>query len=70
MVGSIKGLLQEVQSCNGCQNVDMHQLDDLKLIDVTYKSLIREFSEVFQLKICHKTTSILECLEKKREKAH
>ncbi|EEF32607.1 octanoyltransferase LIP2p, chloroplastic [Ricinus communis] len=69
-VGSIKGLLQKVQSCNGRHTIDMPQLDDLKLIDITCKSLIREFSEVFQLKICHKTTSDVEFMEKKPEKAY
>ncbi|KAF2309947.1 hypothetical protein P3X46_020932 [Hevea brasiliensis] len=63
-VGSIKGLLQEVGSCSGYENVDIHQLDDLQLIDITYKSFIREFSEVFQLKICQ-TISNLRFSEKK-----
>lgn len=39
-VGSIKGLLGEFQSPN-----------DSQLIDIAHKSLIKEFSEVFQLEI-------------------
>ncbi|XP_050213176.1 octanoyltransferase LIP2p, chloroplastic-like [Mercurialis annua] len=62
-VGSIKGLLQELQSGIDCGSGDMHQFDDLELIDISCKSLIREFSEVFQLNVCHKTSSIVEFLD-------
>ncbi|KAF2283768.1 hypothetical protein GH714_015058 [Hevea brasiliensis] len=50
-VGSIKGLLQEVRLCNGCDDVDMHQFDDIQLIDMTYKSLIRNFLKFFSLRL-------------------
>lgn len=53
-VGSIKGLLEEVRLCNGSVDGDVHHFDDSQLIDITSKSLIREFSEVFQLKIVMK----------------
>lgn len=39
-VGSIKGLLE-----NG------EHVDDLRLIDIAHESLLKEFSEVFQLQI-------------------
>lgn len=53
-VGSIKGLLGECQSSTGCGNADIHLLSDSQLIDIAHKSLIKEFSEVFQLELHHK----------------
>ncbi|KAI5408218.1 Octanoyltransferase LIP2p, partial [Lathyrus oleraceus] len=51
-VGSIKGLLREAQSsCN-------HGLDDDSLVHITHKSLIEEFSKVFQLEYHNRTISI------------
>ncbi|XP_045829823.1 octanoyltransferase LIP2p, chloroplastic-like [Trifolium pratense] len=55
-VGSIKGLLKEAQSsCNDPDTAYLHHLDDDSLIHITHKSLIEEFSKVFQLEYHHKT---------------
>ncbi|GKV29830.1 hypothetical protein SLEP1_g38722 [Rubroshorea leprosula] len=54
-VGSIKGLLEEFWLSNRCDEADMHHLDDCELIDISHKSLIKEFSEVFQLEVHQKT---------------
>ncbi|XWS14633.1 hypothetical protein CRYUN_Cryun35bG0026000 [Craigia yunnanensis] len=50
-VGSIKGLLQEFQSSTICGEAVTPSPDDYQLIDISYKSLIKEFSEVFNLEI-------------------
>ncbi|KAM7279268.1 hypothetical protein ACFE04_006402 [Oxalis oulophora] len=50
-VGSIKGLLEEFQSTTRNEKSDFHELNDQQLMDVTHASLIKEFSEVFQLQI-------------------
>lgn len=50
-VGSIKDLLGESRSFPA----DFHDLNDSELLDITRNSLIKEFSEVFQLDIHHKT---------------
>lgn len=52
-VGSIKGLLKENFLSNGCRKEDNNQTDDSNLIDTTYKSLVREFGEVFQVDLSH-----------------
>ncbi|GAV87923.1 BPL_LplA_LipB domain-containing protein [Cephalotus follicularis] len=53
-VGSIKGLLGGQSSAkNG--KADAHHPSDCQLLDMTCKSLIKEFSEVFKLQICQKT---------------
>ncbi|KAK2365304.1 octanoyltransferase LIP2p, chloroplastic [Trifolium repens] len=58
-VGSIKGLLKEAQSsCNDHETADLHNLDDDSLIHITHKSLIEEFSKVFQLEYYHKIISL------------
>ncbi|KAK2419357.1 lipoyl(octanoyl) transferase [Trifolium repens] len=58
-VGSIKGLLKEAQSsCNDHETADLHNLDDDSLIHITHKSLIEEFSKVFQLEYYHKIISV------------
>lgn len=59
-VGSIKGLLREAQSsCNNAHGkADLGGLDDDSLINITYRSLIEEFSKVFQLEYYHKTISL------------
>lgn len=56
-VGSIKGLLREhwLSKQSG-----MHHTDDSKLLDITHKSLVQEFSEVFQVELHHKAISELE----------
>lgn len=48
-VGSIKGLLREAHGTD--------DLDDDSLIDITYRSLIEEFSQAFQLDYHRKTIS-------------
>ncbi|KAL2459162.1 Plastidial lipoyltransferase 2 [Forsythia ovata] len=48
-VGSIKGLLGENLSSNGHRGANNDHTDDCKLIDIAYKSLVREFCDVFQL---------------------
>ncbi|XVF36182.1 hypothetical protein REPUB_Repub19eG0036000 [Reevesia pubescens] len=53
-VGSIKGLLQEFQSSRRCVEADTPSPDDYQLIDIFFKSLIKEFSEVFNLEIHHR----------------
>ncbi|XP_021732835.1 plastidial lipoyltransferase 2-like [Chenopodium quinoa] len=50
-VGSIKQLLGEVQASHHESNVDQLGTDDSVLIDMAQKSLVQEFSEVFQLKL-------------------
>uniref|UniRef100_A0A1J3DN07 lipoyl(octanoyl) transferase n=1 Tax=Noccaea caerulescens TaxID=107243 RepID=A0A1J3DN07_NOCCA len=47
-VGSIKGLLE---------NGDHVKVDDLRLIDIAHESLLKEFSEAFQLQIEKETVS-------------
>ncbi|XP_057975511.1 octanoyltransferase LIP2p2, chloroplastic-like [Malania oleifera] len=46
-VGSIKGLLGEFESSSRCDIAGA----DCELIDITHKSLMEEFSEVFQLEL-------------------
>ncbi|KAK6938753.1 hypothetical protein RJ641_032261 [Dillenia turbinata] len=48
-VGSIKSLLGESLIRSGIAS--MHDHDDGKLIDITYRSLMEEFAEVFQLEL-------------------
>ncbi|KAA8548854.1 hypothetical protein F0562_000538 [Nyssa sinensis] len=57
-VGSIKGLLREFLSSDGsgCGTEDIHKADDCQLIDFTHKSLVKEFCEVFQVELHHKST--------------
>ncbi|XP_024018793.1 plastidial lipoyltransferase 2 isoform X1 [Morus notabilis] len=57
-VGSIKGLLEESQSIIECGGANVRYLNDRELIDVAHKSLIQEFSEIFQLRIHKKTNSL------------
>ncbi|KAI3460277.1 hypothetical protein Pfo_016940 [Paulownia fortunei] len=47
-VGSIKGLLKENFLSKGCRG-DNDETDNYELIDITHKSLITEFCEVFQV---------------------
>lgn len=53
-VGSIKGLLGEFQPSAGFGEADVLDYDNCQLIDIARTSLIKEFSEVFQLEIHHK----------------
>ena len=59
-VGSIKGLLGEFQPPTGCGKAGVLHSNDCQLIDITHSSLIKEFSEVFQLEILHKTIPMSE----------
>uniref|UniRef100_A0A5B7AJU9 lipoyl(octanoyl) transferase n=1 Tax=Davidia involucrata TaxID=16924 RepID=A0A5B7AJU9_DAVIN len=61
-VGSIKGLLRESLSSDGCGcgTGDMHRADDCQVIDSTHKSLLKEFCEVFQVELHHKYIPPLE----------
>ena len=63
-VGSIKELLRQSQPSNGCRKSDLHHPDDFQLIDIAHNSLIKEFSEVFQLEVQHKTNPLFETSEK------
>ncbi|CAN1234231.1 Octanoyltransferase LIP2p, chloroplastic [Linum perenne] len=53
-VGSIKSLIGEGNA----------GLDDLQLIETAYQSLIKEFSEVFELRIHHMTPPIFEAFKR------
>ncbi|XP_049390725.1 octanoyltransferase LIP2p, chloroplastic [Solanum stenotomum] len=48
-VGSIKGLLKEHSHSNGRGTENHQDIDDVQLIDITHKSLVKEFCEVFQV---------------------
>ncbi|PQM34072.1 plastidial lipoyltransferase 2-like [Prunus yedoensis var. nudiflora] len=50
-VGSVRGLLKEFQSSADCERARLPDPDDGQLLDITCKSLIEEFSEVFQITI-------------------
>ncbi|KAK0576468.1 hypothetical protein LWI29_017989 [Acer saccharum] len=63
-VGSVKELLRQSQPSNGCRKSDLHHPDDFQLIDIAHNSLIKEFSEVFQLEVQHKTNPLFEPSEK------
>lgn len=54
-VGSIKQLLRESQASHHGSSIDQFSANDSLLIDMAHKSLIQEFSEVFQLKLEHVT---------------
>ncbi|KAH7848879.1 hypothetical protein Vadar_009675 [Vaccinium darrowii] len=56
-VGSIKRLLREHLSS---KESGMHHIEDSKLLDIAHKSLIKEFSEVFQVELHRKAISELE----------
>ncbi|KAK2993249.1 hypothetical protein RJ640_015728 [Escallonia rubra] len=52
-VGSIKGVLRDHVSCDEYGKAKMH-LSDEQLVDITHKSLVKEFCKVFQVEICHR----------------
>lgn len=58
-VGSIKGLLREHSHSNGCGTENHQDLDDVQLIDITHKSLVKEFCEVFQVELQCKPSPLL-----------
>lgn len=55
-VGSILGLLGEFRSFDGRETADRKRCE---LIDVAHEALIKEFSEVFQLKLHQKPIHML-----------
>ncbi|EOA36970.1 hypothetical protein CARUB_v10009930mg [Capsella rubella] len=57
-VGSVKGLIKDGEDVN--RDMSYTKLDDLKLLDVAHESLLKEFSEVFQLQIEKQTVFKLE----------
>ncbi|XP_031376888.1 octanoyltransferase LIP2p, chloroplastic-like isoform X2 [Punica granatum] len=62
-VGSLKGLLKE----NSQSEQRGAPSDDGELIHITYNSLIREFSEVFQLEVCQRSASSSSMLKKEAQ---
>ncbi|XP_009766151.1 octanoyltransferase LIP2p, chloroplastic [Nicotiana tabacum] len=58
-VGSIKGLLKEFSVSNGCGTENHQDTDDFQLIDIAHRSLVKEFSEVFQVDIHGKPIPVL-----------
>ncbi|CAL9217979.1 unnamed protein product [Arabidopsis halleri] len=58
-VGSVKGLIEDGGHVN--RDVCYDKLDDLQLLDIAHESLLKEFSEVFQLQIEKQTVFKLEC---------
>lgn len=61
-VGSIKELLREPLSSEGCGEI---HYTDYELVNTTYESLIKEFSKVFPVELCIKPISMANFLEKK-----
>ncbi|XP_010461556.1 PREDICTED: putative lipoyltransferase-like protein, chloroplastic [Camelina sativa] len=57
-VGSVKGLIEVGEHVIG--DMCYTKLDDLELLDVAHESLLKEFSEVFQLQIEKQTVLKLE----------
>ncbi|XP_050364617.1 octanoyltransferase LIP2p2, chloroplastic-like [Argentina anserina] len=62
-VGSIRELLGDIESFDGSSRKQVRDPDDGQLLDIACKSLINEFSEVFQVGINYETISRLEFLE-------
>ncbi|XP_059279222.1 octanoyltransferase LIP2p, chloroplastic [Lycium ferocissimum] len=58
-VGSIKGLLREHSHSNDCGTENHQDIDDAQLIDITQRSLLKEFCEVFQVDLKCKPTPLL-----------
>ncbi|OVA18610.1 Octanoyltransferase [Macleaya cordata] len=59
-VGSVKSLLEESVSSRGISTLHSNSC---QLMDVTHASLLKEFSEVFQLTLQHKPISNLDLLK-------
>ncbi|XP_010500285.1 PREDICTED: putative lipoyltransferase-like protein, chloroplastic [Camelina sativa] len=57
-VGSVKGLIEVGEHVN--QDMCYTKLDDLELLDVAHESLLKEFSEVFQLQIEKQTGKLMD----------
>lgn len=62
-VGSIKSIFAR-ELCSTSEKGDIHHFNDFQLLDITCRSLIKEFSEVFELDICQKTIPVLEVFSK------
>lgn len=58
-IGRAKGILGEFESPNRRGASDINYIDDFQLIDTIPKSLIKEFSEVFQPKLALQPVSVL-----------
>ncbi|KAK4722850.1 hypothetical protein R3W88_013083 [Solanum pinnatisectum] len=58
-VGSIKGLLREHSHSNSRGTENYQDIDDVQLIDITHKSLVKEFCEVFQVDLQCKPSPLL-----------
>ncbi|KAH0759201.1 hypothetical protein KY290_022694 [Solanum tuberosum] len=58
-VGSIKGLLREHSHSNGRGTENHQDINDVQLIDITHKSLVKEFCEVFQVDLQCKPSPLL-----------
>ena len=61
-VGSIRGLLGDFESFGDSRKKQLPDSDDGQLLDIACKSLINEFSEVFQVEMNYETISRLESL--------
>ncbi|KAK3038169.1 hypothetical protein RJ639_029623 [Escallonia herrerae] len=57
-VGSIKGVLRDLLSCDDHGKAKMH-LSDEQLIDITHESLVTEFCKVFQVELCHRPVPMM-----------
>lgn len=53
-VGSVKELLKDFVSSNGCEAGNKNHFTDQALIEMTCKSLVQEFCEVFQVDVHRK----------------
>ena len=62
-VGSIRGLLGEFEAFDDIRRKQLPDADDGQQLYIACKSLISEFSEVFQVGINYETISRLEFLE-------
>ncbi|KAF4393478.1 octanoyltransferase LIP2p, chloroplastic [Cannabis sativa] len=59
-VGSIKNVLAGFRSSSDCAEANVDHPNDSQLLNIAHESLLKEFSEMFQLRIQHKTISELE----------
>lgn len=59
-VGSVKGLLAGFRSSTDRREGNVDLPNDFWLMDIAHKALIMEFSEMFQVRIHHKSISELE----------
>ncbi|KAM1033849.1 hypothetical protein FF1_037291 [Malus domestica] len=59
-VGSVKSLLEEFHTSADCGRADLPVPNDGQLLDITCRSLINEFSEVFEVRINYETMSRLD----------